>query len=678
MGLLPPKQRAPPAVLLQSALFFISFVCRHSFCLEVEKNQSAWLLVNASRASGHPISDRLFGIFFEEINHAGAGGLWAELVNNRGFEAGGPNTPSYISPWSTIGNESYVMASTDRSSCFDLNKVALRLDVLCDDKGDNACPADGVGIYNPGFWGMNIEKGKTYKVVFHVRSSDSVNLSISLTGSSGSPVLASASVIASASDVLNWTKMEVRLEATATNHNSRLQITTNQQEVIWFDQVSAMPEDTYLGHGFRSDLMQMLAQIKPKFLRFPGGDYVKGEWLQNAFHWKDTVGPWEERPGHYNDVWNYWTDDALGFFEFLQLAEELGALPVWVFHSGFSIREEIETPNIHPFVREALDGLEFARGDSDSTWGSVRANMGHPKPFDLRYIAIGNQDCGRKNYRGNYLEFYNAIKQAYPDTQVISNCDGSSQKLDHPSDLYDVHVYTSANNMFSMAHQFDQMPRTGPKVFVSEYAVTDGGKGNLLAALAQAAFLIGLEKNSDIVDMASNAPLFVNANDRSFSNDAIVFDSSQIYGTPGYWVQSFFAESSGATILSTSLQTNSTSSLIASAISWQDSDNQNTYLRIKVVNYGSNSVNLKISLRGFDSNSIKLSGLSKSILTSAHPTDENTFQEPQKVFPKKSPLRSISKDVDVLLSPYSFTSLDFLEKPSILGIPRIEESSADM
>ncbi|XP_050223618.1 alpha-L-arabinofuranosidase 1-like [Mercurialis annua] len=638
------------------------FTC--SCAVELEANPSAQLLVDAS--STRSIPQTLFGVFFEEINHAGAGGIWAELVNNRGFEAGGPNVPSNIDPWSVIGDESTVIISTDRSSCFERNKIALRMDVLCDSKGSNVCPAGGVGIYNPGFWGMNIEQGKTYKVVLYVRSLGSVNVSVSLTDSSGLQTLATANIIASASAVQNWTKAEVLLKANGTNPNSRLELKTSQKGVIWFDQVSAMPTDTFKGHGFRKDLVQMVADIKPQFFRFPGGCFVEGEWLRNAFRWKETIGPWEERPGHFGDVWMYWTDDGLGYLEFLQLSEDLGALPVWVFNNGISHQDEVDTAHILPFVQEALDGIEFARGDSNSKWGSIRAAMGHPKPFDLRYVAVGNEDCWKKHYRGNYLKFYDAIKKAYPDIQIISNCDGSSHSLDHPADYYDYHIYTSATNLFSMAHQFDKTSRKGPKAFVSEYAVTgkDAGTGSLLAALAEAAFLIGLEKNSDVVEMASYAPLFVHSNNRRWNPDAIVFNSSQLYGTPSYWVQRFFIESSGATLLNTTLRTNSSTSLMESAIIWQNPEDNKKYLKIKVVNFGSTAVNLKVSVDGLGLNSIRQSGSTQSVLSSAKVMDENSFNDPNKVVPTQSLVEKAGENMDVILQPYSITSFNLLTESS--------------
>ncbi|KAB5519242.1 hypothetical protein DKX38_023561 [Salix brachista] len=686
--------KASCSVLLVFFIVGLCSVCQYS-AAQVDANQTANLIINASIS--RPIPETLFGIFFEvsfllsiqefdshlEINHAGAGGIWAELVSNRGFEAGGQNTPSNIAPWSIIGDQSSLTVSTDRSSCFERNKVALQMDVLCDSKGSNICPAGGVGIYNPGFWGMNIEQGKFYKVVLFVRSLGSINVSVSLTSSDGSKMLATANILDS--DVSNWTKVEVLLEATGTNPNSRLQLTTSRKGVIWFDQVSAMPVDTYKGHGFRNELIEMLDDIKPQFIRFPGGCFIEGEWLRNAFRWKESIGPWEERPGHFGDVWMYWTDDGLGYFEFLQvgssleirlahsvseediiysylflqLAEDLGSRPIWVFNNGISHQDQVDTTTVLPFVQEALDGLEFARGDSNSKWGSVRAAMGHPEPFDLKYVAVGNEDCGKKNYRGNYLKFYNAIRSAYPDIKIISNCDGSSRSLDHPADYYDFHIYTSASNLFSMTHQFDRTSRTGPKAFVSEYAVTgkDAGTGSLLAALAEAGFLIGLEKNSDIVEMASYAPLFVNVNDRRWNPDAIVFNSSKHYGTPSYWVQKLFRESSGANLLDSKLQTNS-STLVASAITWQNSDGK-TYLKIKIVNFGNSKVNLKVSIDGLGLSS-QLSESTKTVLTSSNLMDENSFSDPKKVVPAQFMVENADKDMNVVLTPYSVTSFDLL------------------
>lgn len=651
------KQASSGTIFCLLLLFCVGCRCRPS---EIEATQTAALKVDASPQLARKIPETLFGIFFEEINHAGAGGIWAELVSNRGFEAGGSHTPSNIDPWSIIGDDSSVFVATDRTSCFSRNIVALRMEVLCDE-----CPAGGVGVYNPGFWGMNIEDGKAYNLVMYVQSPETKDLTVSLTSSDGLQNLASATITVSGTS--NWTKVEQKLVAKGTNRTSRLQITTNKKGVVWLDQVSLMPEDTYKGHGFRTELISMLLDLKPRFLRFPGGCFVEGDWLRNAFRWRESIGPWEERPGHFGDVWHYWTDDGLGYYEFLQLAEDLSAAPIWVFNNGISHNDEVDTVAIAPFVKDVLDSLEFARGSADSTWGSVRAAMGHPEPFLVKHVAIGNEDCGKKFYRGNYLKFYNAIREAYPDIQMISNCDGSSRPLDHPADLYDFHVYTDSKTLFNMRSTFDRTSRSGPKAFVSEYAVwrSDAGRGSLLASLAEAAFLTGLEKNSDIVQMASYAPLFVNDNDQTWNPDAIVFNSWQHYGTPSYWMQTIFRESSGAMIHPVNISSRYSSSLAASAITWQDAEN--SFLRVKVVNFGSDTVNLTVSTSGLGA-SVNALGSTATVLTSGNVMDENSFSNPNKVAPVKSQLSNAAEQMQVTLAPHSFTAFDLaLAEPKLVA-----------
>ncbi|BAT85019.1 hypothetical protein VIGAN_04251000 [Vigna angularis var. angularis] len=512
-------------------IFLIFLSC---FTLCCFAKQRSTLHINVTEGAGRKIPDTFFGAFFEEINHAGAGGLWAELVRNRGFEEGGSSVPSNIFPWAMVGDDSTIQISTDRSSCFDRNKVALRMDVLCD--GPKSCPPDGVGISNPGFWGMNIEKTHKYKVVFFAKASGVVDLRVSFVGSDNTE-LASNSITSVGHNVTEWTRMETVLEAKATNHNASLQITTSKKGVLWLDQVSAMPLDTFKGHGFRKDLAQRVAALKPKFFRFPGGCYVEGGYMRNAFRWKDSVGAWEERPGHFGDVWSYWTDDGFGYFEGLQ-------------------------------------------------------------------------------------------------------------------------IYTNANDMFSKHTKFDDAPRYGPKAFVSEYAVwqSDAGNGTLLAAVAEAAFLIGLEKNSDVVHMVSYAPLFVNKNDRRWTPDAIVFDSHQSYGTPSYWIQHLFSTSSGATLLDSTLESTS-DYIVASAIEYRNPSEKKMYLRIKVVNFDSDPHRFRFSISGVDSK-VKAYGATRTVITGPNVKEENSFSEPNRIVPQHSSLKNASSDMTLMLPPYSLTSLD--------------------
>ncbi|GAB2286653.1 hypothetical protein Dimus_021049 [Dionaea muscipula] len=634
-----------------------------------KRNTAGHVIVNVS--SHRPIPHTLFGIFFEEINHAGDGGLWAELVANRGFEAGGQHSPSCIAPWGRVGDDETVYITTELNSCFKRNKVALRMDVLCDKKKD--CPSGGVGIFNPGNGGMNIEEGKRYNVVFYARSSGTFELAVSFATSDGSHVIATHTVRI---QTFKWKKFHIHLKPVASYTNARLQLTSTVKGTVWLDQVSAMPQHTYKGHGYRIDLMKKLLALKPRFLRFPGGCYVEGTRLMNAFRWKDTVGPWEERPGHYGDVWNYWSDDALGYLEYLQLAEDLGARPVWVINNGIGHQDEVDTSLIAPFVQEMLDSIEFARGSPGSKWGSVRAKMGHPKPFDLKHIAVGNEDCGKQNYKGNYLKFYDAIKQAYPDIQVITNCDGSrNQPIDHPADLYDYHTYTSPDVMFAHAQLFDDKPRSGPKAFVSEYAVTEPGRtndnGTLVGAISEAAFLIGIERNSDVVEMASYAPLFARVGSTQWKPDAIFFNSSESYGIPSYWMQTFFIESNGAKLLNTNVRASAqaiyngnvlanTRAIISSAIRYVNKeDDKKNYIRIKVVNFQDKPCDMRITLKGVNPHAIK--GRKRTVL-SGRASDQNSLDNPNKVVPKVYSFNADGAEMDVVLEPYSLTAFDLLDE----------------
>ncbi|RYR04207.1 hypothetical protein Ahy_B06g083831 isoform F [Arachis hypogaea] len=345
---------------------------------------------------------------------------------------------------------------------------------------------------------------------------------------------------------------------------------------------------------------------------------------------------------------------------FKWLAEDLGALPIWVFNNGMSVGgEEVNMSALSPFIQDALDGIEFAKGSPSSKWGSVRASMRHPEPFDFRFVAVGNENCFPHH---KYFKFYDAIKRAYPEIRIISNCDGSKTPLNHPADLFDFHIYpNNSMDMFSKYSVFDKTSRLGPKVFVSEYAVVkdDARNGTLLAALAEAAFLIGLERNSDIVHMVCYAPLFINKNGRySWIPDAIAFNSHESYGTPSYWVQQLFSESSGAIYLNSTLQTSS-NSIVASAIGYRSSQDSKIYLRVKVVNFGSEIEKLRITINGLSSN-VQQSRSTKTVLTSSNKMDENSFSQPNKVVPRKSALENASNNMVVSISPYSVTSFDLL------------------
>ena len=311
---------------------------------------------------------------------------------------------------------------------------------------------------------------------------------------------------------------------------------------------------------FRPDLLQKLKDLKPAFLRFPGGTYVQGNERETAFRWKNTIGDLETRRGHFAAAWVYWSSDNMGYHEYLLLCERLGAEPMYVAYGGMTWTPSSKSPfpvlqrhrtnvsdypldQMGPIVQEALDAIEYANGPETSKWGALRAKAGHPKPFGLKYVEIGNEDGANALYREKYMLFYNAIKAKYLEIQVISNAlRGANEPL--PMDFVDEHSYTRPLTAMDMGNRLDKRDRTGPKAVLAEYAVqTSGGFGNMRAALAEAVMLSGIERNSDVMPMISYAPLLANVNSINWRPNLIYFDSVSSYGTPSYYVQKMFADS---------------------------------------------------------------------------------------------------------------------------------------
>jgi alpha-N-arabinofuranosidase len=389
--------------------------------------------------------------------------------------------------------------------------------------------------------------------------------------------------------------------------------------------------------------------MKPAFVRFPGGCYVEGDILKDRFDWRRALGNQEMRRGHYN-LWGYYSEDGLGMFEYLSFVEKLTdaygnpTRVVWVVNNGIAHTDSIPTPDIAGWVQDALDSIEFAQGATTTKFGALRAQMGHPQPFKIDHMAIGNEDCGKPYYDTNYKVFYDAITNAYPDIITIANCQNPGKGL--PVQSWDYHVYKSPQWFFENQDTFDKFDHSASaaRIFNSEYAVTDGSgkRGNLIAALGEAAWMNGLERNSDLVTLASYAPLFVNDNDRKWSPDAIVFNSSQVFGTPSYWNQvlysnSFSGVSSGtaktlAYKLDTSTCSNCSLSVAVAIGSLNSVESQrlaaNTVIIHKVVNYGATPLTVTISLSGLPSNATISNTLDVTYLTSKSPNDENDFQNP--------------------------------------------------
>ncbi len=494
-------------------------------------------------AQGHPVSPTLYGIFFEDINHAADGGLYAELIRNRSFEE---RTDEPLA-WKAFSGSTLSLTSQELLN--EAQHHALQLTVT----------QPGGGVENEGFWGIHAQNGMQYTLSFWVRCTEGNpgRLTASLVSADGTTL---GQTILSEKLNKKWKKLEARFVCTADDPRAQFRLTAEQPCQLVLDVVSLFPP-TFKNreNGMRPQLAQMLASLHPKFMRFPGGCFVEGQHApENAYHWQRTVGPIEQRPGHMNANWGFWVTDGLGFHEYLQLAEDLGAKPLYVvnvgiWHGGFTPVEELE-----PWIQECLDAIEYANGDAKTTkFGRMRAENGHPEPFNLEYLEIGNENANfhfdnnsdqSERYFERYRKFYDAIKAKYPQMQCIGNVeawgtDFPSWRSQEPVDILDEHYYRNPMWFLDAYDKYDKYDRQGPKIYVGEYAVTSmfGKVGNQNAALGEAVYMLGMENNSDIVTMASYAPLFVNDNAKNWPTDLIHFDSGNAFGTPSYWVQQMFA-----------------------------------------------------------------------------------------------------------------------------------------
>lgn len=497
---------------------------------------------------GPKIGGRHYGIFFEEINHAGDGGLYAELIQNRSFE---DDAASPVK-WQAVNRGRIAIAKTGLLN--DAQKNALSVTLRA--KGD--------GVRNEGFWGINAVKGRKYKYSFWAKSEKGYNgtLTVHLETQSRSS-LGQNSVDVELTD--KWQKITGELTATGNNAYAWFSLTGNTAGEIMIDMVSLFPP-TFKDreNGCRIDLAEMLQAINPSFVRFPGGCYVEGQWANgktNRFEWKNTIGPIEERPGHRNINWNYNVSDGLGFHEMLQLTEDLGAEPLFVVNMGMGHGWVEPYDKIDEFIQEALDAIEYCNGDITTEWGAKRAANGHPEPFNLRLIEIGNENYNftsdnnsdqSDHYAERYIQFYNAIKEKYPEMVMIGNVeawgtDNPSWRNPHPVDAVDEHYYRNPSWFVNQYSKYDNRDRSLPKVYVGEYAVTQdfGTTGHLRAALGEAVYMLGMENNSDVCVMNSYAPIFVNENDQKWKPDMIRFDSDESFGTPSYHVQRLFPNNVG-------------------------------------------------------------------------------------------------------------------------------------
>jgi alpha-L-arabinofuranosidase len=512
---------------------------------------------------GHAIPKTLYGIFFEDINYAADGGLYPELIANRGFDWRTREPEGWSREWrgEAMGRISLQGGSPVNPNTFQYLRVECY------------APGEGAGVANGGFGGIAVRQGETYDLSLYARphAGYAGGLTVRLETADKKPLATyriekgawkNKSAPGTARATLDppappeWVKYEAVFTPSETVTNGQLVVLLDAAGTVDLDLVSLFPQGTHKNrkNGLRADLMRLLKEMKPATLRFPGGCVVEGYDFETLYHWTRTVGPLERRAINYNR-WGYWQSHGLGYFEYFQMAEDIGAEPLPILAAGMTCQfrkplECIPLGSLDGVIQNALDLIEFANGSSDTPWGQVRAEMGHPASFNLKYLGIGNENWDNV-FLDRYAIIAKAVKAKHPEITIISSAgaapDGPMFELAWKrlpalkAELVDEHYYKPPEWFLSQANRYDGYDRSGPKVYVGEYAChTRDRKNNLLAALCEAAAMTGFERNSDVVKMAAYAPLFNKIGSTQWNVDLIWFDNVQAFGTPSYYVQKLF------------------------------------------------------------------------------------------------------------------------------------------
>jgi len=617
---------------------------------------------------GAAISPTMFGVFFEDINFAADGGLYPERIKNRSFEFDEP-----LAGWARRERgpaDGELTIRTDRPLS-EHNPHYLRLRVHA--------AGNGFVASNAGFRGIGVEAGAEYVVSVYARrvGSGPQALRAAVTGQRGE-MLGEASLGGFTGE---WKRYEAVIRPSKTAARAQFQVLVEQPGDLDLDMVSLFPKETWNNRpgGLRKDLVQLLADLKPGFIRFPGGCIVEGRRLDLRYQWKRTVGELAER----RVLINRWADEnervapdyyqsfGLGFFEYFQLAEDIGARPLPIVNCGmacqFNSGEMAALDALDAYIQDALDLVEFANGPVESRWGGLRARMGHPAPFGLTMLGVGNEQWGAR-YIDRYRRFASALKAKHPEIQLVASAGpfASGEQFDFlwpqlrelKADLVDEHYYMPPAWFLANATRYDKYDRSGPKVFAGEYAAHTSGPGrpgnrnNWQAALAEAAFLTGLERNADVVRMASYAPLLAHVEAWQWAPDLIWFDNLRSYGTPSYHVQKVFASNAGSRILPVAINGHTAAGqhgLYASAAL----DDRTNEIVIKVVNTGADPTPVRLALDG-----ATLPGTGRmTVLSAADLEAENSLDRPTRVAPVESTVAPDASSLRVDLLPQSVTVL---------------------
>jgi alpha-N-arabinofuranosidase len=488
-----------------------------------------------------PVSPTLYGLMTEEINYSYDGGLYAELIHNRTFRGDWTG----ILNWYLVeqGSASVKMKRDASDGPSAALHSSLKLEVTKADAKNRA------GLLNEGYWGIGVHPNTTYKGSFYAKGASGEPLAVTaaLVANQTGKTLASATVSVAGAEWKQY-KFELKTAQVAASAENHFELTVDRPATLWLQLVSLFPP-TYRNrpNGNRIDIMEKLAAMRPTFLRFPGGNYVEGNNMPNRFDWKKTIGPLVDRPTH-GSPWGYQSTDGMGLLEFLGWCEDLKMQPVLAVFAGYTLDGKAVKPGpeLEPYVQDALDEIEYVTGAADTKWGALRARDGHPAPFALTYVEVGNEDFfdRARTYEGRFAQFYKAIKAKYPELQVIATMPVKETK----TDVLDDHYYKNELEMFEQSKFYDKADRTGAKIFIGEWATREGSPTpNFGAALGDAAWMTGVERNSDLIVMSAYAPLFVNVSPGAmqWSTDLIGYDALTSYGSPAYYAQVLFASCVG-------------------------------------------------------------------------------------------------------------------------------------
>ena len=522
-------------------------------------------------AGGKQISNELIGIFFEDISYSADGGLYSELIQNGSFEYNpterdgwGPGTEwRFLRPGHSLGQMMPQMTDPIHPN----NPTYMRLTVERVGHYYDYDGWTGVGMRNDGFDGIAVKGGAKYDFSVFLRNGDDKkkDVRIVLVGE-GNIVLGEATITAEGKA---WKKYTAEITASADYDRANLQLLCLETGVLDVDMVSLMPQDTYKGHGIRRDMAEALEALNPKFMRFPGGCVIHGggDGFWNTYRWKTTIGPKEQRRGLKN-TWGYHQSMGLGYYEYFQLCEDMGMQPLPILPCGVSCQgtnggwgmktqaqDVVPMSEMDEWLQDALDLIEWANGDVNTTWGKKRAEQGHPAPFNLKYLGIGNEEKITKEFEERFKYMYKVIREKHPEIVIVGTAGPGSHKGNPDFDngwriaeeidlaILDEHYYEQKEYFLNNQHNYDNYPRDRKtKVYLGEYASKDR---KLQDALAEALYLLGIERNGDVVTMTSYAPLFAKKNHESWNPDLIYFDNTKVYPTCSYYVQQMFGTTDG-------------------------------------------------------------------------------------------------------------------------------------